>query len=341
MKAAVWTEYGKIELQDVPRPVPGPGEVLLQVKAAGLCITDLHVYTGQFAYGAPPHILGHEFSGVVCELGPGVNPALLQQRVVAETSIGCGTCRFCLSGQRHLCPSMTEIGFTPNNGAYAEFMKVPAANLVCLPENVSFEEGAIIESVVCPVGSLMRNGVRFGETVAVFGVGPAGLAYIQGAKAMGAGKVIAIARNTQRLERAGHFGADVLINTQEQDVLQAILHETRGYGADLVCEAAGVPETIGQALRIARRAGRVILYGIPADADRIDFPVTHIITNQLEVHGTVGDVAVWEPLLEMVSSGRINLQDMITHRLPLQRIQEGFAILQSKQANPIKVVVLP
>lgn len=341
MKAAIWTEYGKIEVQEVPTPVPGDGEVLIQVKAAGLCITDLHVYTGQFAYGKPPHILGHEFSGIVCETGPGVDKALTGARVVVETSIGCGQCRFCRSGKRHLCPSMTEIGFPPNNGGYAEYAAVPAENIFPLPDNVSFEEGGILESVVCPMGSLMRGGINFGETVAVYGVGPAGLAYIQGAKAMGAGKVIAIARNAERLERARHFGADVLVNTTCHDVVQRILQETEGYGADLVCEAAGVPQTITEAFKIVRRAGRVILYGIPGDTDHIDFPVTQIITNQIEVQGTVGDVTVWKPLLEFVSNGRINLKDMITHRLPLSQIEQGFSLMQNRQENPVKIVVLP
>lgn len=341
MKAAVWTDYGKIEVQEMPRPVPGAGEVLLRVHAAGLCITDLHVYTGQFAYGKPPHILGHEIAGEICQTGPGVDEACLGRRVTVETSIGCGHCRFCLGGQRHLCANMTEIGFTPNHGGYAEYVKVPYQNTVPLPDAVSYEEAGIIESVVCPVGSLMRNGVRFGETVAVYGVGPAGLAYIQGARAMGAGKIIAIARNTQRLQRARHFGADVLVNSAEEDVRQAVLRETDGMGADLVCEAAGVPDTIASAFQTVRRAGRVILYGIPGDNDKIDFPVTHIITNQLEVHGAVGEVAVWQPLLNFVAAGRINLKDMITHRLPLDKIADGFEILKNKNENPIKVVILP
>lgn len=341
MKAAVWTKIGKIEVCEVEKPAPKKGEVLIKVRAAGLCVTDLHVYTGQFAYGNPPHILGHEIAGDICEVGENVSQDLIGKRVTVETSIGCGSCELCLSGKRHLCADMTEIGFAPHSGGYAEYVKAPAANVIELPENVTYEEAGIIESVVCPMGSLMRNGINFGETVAIFGVGPAGLAYVQGAKVMGAGKVIVIARDNERLSRALDFGADVAINSKEENLVERIMQETDGKGADLVCEAAGVPETILQSFKIVRKAGRVILYGIPADSDKIDFPVTSIVTNQIEVYGTVGEPAVWKPLLQMVSQGRINLRDMVTHKLKLEDINKGFEIMRTKEDNPIKIVIEP
>ena len=211
MKAAVWSDYGKIEIKDVPIPEIGEDEVLLRVRAAGVCITDLHVYTGQFIYGRPPHILGHEICAEIVTMGSRVTGFKPGQRVVVETSIGCGKCVYCKSGQRHLCESMTEIGFTPNNGGYAQYLKAPANNLFAVPDALSDEEAAILESVVCPAGALMRWGVRFGETVVVYGVGPAGLAFIQTARALGAGRIIAVARNRRRLERSLRFGADEMI----------------------------------------------------------------------------------------------------------------------------------
>lgn len=209
MRAAVWTELNKIEVMDVERPSLGPNEVQIKVHATGMCITDLHVYTGQFAYGKPPHVLGHEIAGEICEVANPEHGYLLGTRVTVEISVGCGMCGFCRSGRPNLCPDMTEIGFTPHQGGYAEYVNVPVGNIVEIPDNVSYEEAGIIESIVCPMGALIRNQINFGETVAVFGVGPAGLAFIQGAKLLGAGKVIAIGRSDFPLQRAKNFGADI------------------------------------------------------------------------------------------------------------------------------------
>jgi len=222
-------------------------EALIKVMAAGVCVTDLHVYSGKFRYGKPPHILGHEFSGEITEVGEAVTGWRAGDRVAAETSVGCGECAFCKTGNRHLCNKMEEIGTSPHNGAYAQYIKVPAENLFRLPPNVGFEESAILESAVCPVGALMRLGVRFGETVCVIGVGPAGISFIQGARAMGAGKIIAVGRHDARLARAVRFGADAAINSLTEDFAERMLEETGGAGADLVCEAAGGSQTIAAA----------------------------------------------------------------------------------------------
>lgn len=341
MKAAVWTDYGKMEIREVPDPVIAPNEVLLKVHAAGVCTTDLEVYTGAFEYGKPPAVLGHEIAAEIVQLGSEVTDWKKGDRVVVETSIGCGRCRQCKSGNRHLCPNLTEIGFPPHSGGYAQYTKAPAQNLFRIPDNVTYDEAAIIEASVCPVGGLMRLGVRFGSTVAVFGVGPAGIAFIQGAKVLGAGKVIALARSRERLERARHFGADVLIDTREEDVVQRVLQETDGLGAELVCEAAGSKETIEEAFRIVRTSGRVILYGIPDRRADIHIPCMDIILRQLQVDGVVNNPFVWEPLLGLVSQGRYNLKDMVTCTLPLERISEAFARMQSRTDKPIKIVVHP
>ena len=341
MKAAVWTDYNQMEVREVPVPEIFDEEVLIRVMAAGVCITDLHVCSGQFAYGRPPHILGHEISGRIEAVGARVRHWKAGDRVVVETSIGCGRCRFCRSGQRHLCPDMTEIGFTPHNGGYAQFVKAPAANLFAIPPSVSYEEAGILESVVCPIGALMRLGVGFEETAVVYGVGPAGLAFIQGLKLLGASKVVAVARDDFRLARAKRFGADVTVNARTEDVLTRVLQETGGVGADIVCEAAGAPQTIESAFQTARNAGRVILYGIPADRDVVCLPVSMAIMKKLSIHGAAGNPQVWEPLLGAVARGAINLKDMITHRFSLDQIDRAFEVVRDKRENAVKAIILP
>lgn len=220
-------------------------------------------------------------------------------------------------------------------------MKAPAENLIPIPENVSYDEAGILESVVCPVGGLMTHGVKFGETVLVYGVGPAGIAFIQGAKAMGAGKVIAVARNRQRLERAKAFGADLVISSKEEDVLAKVMAYTDGRGADLVCEAAGSGATTRSAFDCVKRAGRVMLYGLPSEDQAREFSSLDIIMKQLEVYGILGNPHVWEPLLTLVSAGRIDLKHMVDATLPLDQLEQAFARMQDPVEKPIKIVVHP
>ena len=341
MKAAEWTDYGKIEVKEVATPVIGEDEVLLKVRAAGVCMTDVHVYSGKFAYGKPPHILGHEICGEIAELGKKVMGFEIGQRVVVETTIGCGECEFCKTGQGNFCEHRTEIGTAPHNGGYAQYVKAPAKNLTPVPDEVTDEEAAIMESINCPAGALMRRGVRFGETVVVYGVGPAGLAFIQTAKALGAGKVIAVARKRRRLEKSLMFGADAIVCSSEENVPQRIRELNGGEAPGLVCEATGVPYIIEEACEIVKNNGRIILYGLPNERDEIRYPVKSINMKQLEVYGAMENPQSWGPLLKLVAAGRINLKDMVTHTFPLDHITEAFAMLEDKKEDPIKIVVYP
>lgn len=341
MKAAVWTDYGKLDIKEIPMPEIGPDEVLLKVIKAGLCITDLHVYKGWFKYGEPPHVLGHEVAARIVKTGENVTKVKEGMRVVVETSIGCGHCEECMNGQRHLCKDMTEIGFSPNNGAYAQYLKAPVENIIEIPDGVSDNAAAILESVICPAGALYRRGVKFGDTVAVFGVGPAGLAFIQAAKAMGAGQVIAIARNERRLKKSLDFGADKIICSATENVAEKLAEYTMGRGPELICEATGAPAVIEETFQLARVGGRIILYGIPSDDARVNLPTSKIIMKQLEVYGAVGNPQVWKPLLNIIAGGRMNLDAMVTHEFALEDIEKAMDFLENKREDPIKIVINP
>ena len=337
MQAAVWTDWDRIEIKTVPEPKPWPGYVKIKIISAGVCTTDVHVYTGKFKYGSPPHVLGHEIAGVVDCVGRGCRLYKPGDRVLVETSIGCGICRQCAYGNRHLCSDMTEIGFSPHQGGYSQYVCVPEQNLVSLPDSISFDEGGIFESSLCAVGALYRLGVNLGSVVAVIGVGVAGLSFIQGAKAMGAGTVIAIARNMEALKRAERFGADISLPLDDQTVK---FIDDLG-GCDLVCEAAGAGATIELSMTLAKAGGRVILYGIPSDDEFVQYPVTKIVTRQLSVFGAVGNPSAWGPVLHMVEKGHINLNDMITHRFALSEIHKAFDLIKKRDRSLIKAVVHP
>lgn len=341
MKAAVWTGINNVQIQEVPTPKPGKGEVLLKVRSAGICATDIEVFSGSFQYGRPPHILGHEIAGDVVELGDDVCKWKLGDRVVVETMVNCGNCFYCVRGMKHLCRYGGEIGFTPYQGGYAEYVSVPERCLFRIPEGVSYDEAGILESFICPAGSIFRLGMQFGETVLIQGAGPAGLAYVQTVKTCGAGKIIVAARNQTRLEQAKKFGADIIIDIEKEDIEQRVMEETEGLGVDLSIEAAGFPTSIAYCTKLARKDGRVILYGIPGDKERIQFPITDIIMKQLSIYGASGNPHVWEPVLKLVADGTFNLKDMVTHTFSLDDFNKAIDLVVKRKDGVIKAVIHP
>ena len=339
MKAAVWTDYNKIEIKEVPTPTPKEGEVLVKVKAAGVCATDAHIVKGAFKHATPPHILGHEIAGVVEKCGNRTN-AKIGERVIINTVISCGKCVWCKTGRNEMCHQGSEIGYNPHNGGYAEYVVVPESCLVRIPDSISFKEGAIIESAVCPAGSVLRFGIEMGSTVFIQGGGPAGIAYTQLAKACGAAKVIVSARGKERLDYAKKFGADVVIDAQNEDVYKRVMEETNGLGARYSIDAAGSVSSTQMAVRACANGGDIFFYGIPGENDKIDFPVTEIVLRHLNLHGVCGNYMAWEPFVELVASGRFNIKDMITSEYKLEDIKLAIDRIINSDRSLIKSVIV-
>ncbi len=339
MKAAVWTDIGKVEVKEVPKPEVKPGWVILKITAAGLCATDIHHIMGKISLTKPPHILGHEMAGVIHEIGEGVEGWKLGERCTVDTMIGCKTCKYCVSGHTEFCCNGGEIGYAPYNGAYSEYVAVPAENLHRIPDGVTDEEAAIIESCVCPAGSMLAHPVQPGETVLVQGAGPAGLAYIQLAKIQGAKKVILSARKSYRTDIAMTVGADVHIDPTKEDVLARVLEETDGYGVDVSIDAAGFSATVDLAVKAACGGGRVILYGIPADTDKTDFPVTDIIIKQLSVFGACSSPDAWEPMLKWSDEGKFNLGALVSASYRIEDINQAIDDIENRRNNIVKAVI--
>ncbi len=340
MKAVIWKGLNHVEYADVPEPVCKPGWVKIKVQAVGLCATEAHMIAGKFYGGEPPHILGHEVCGDIVDLGEGCSPALLGKRVVVETYVGCGKCIYCRSGRKQLCAA-GEIGYPPYPGGHAQFVCVPEGCVHEIPDAVSYDEGGILEAVACPYGAVLSAGLKMGQTVLVQGAGVAGLSFIQAAKAAGAGKVMCVVRREEKAAQARHFGADVVINVRNEDLKTRVLEETNGLGADLSIEAAGAPSTVAAAIDCCAAGGHVLLYGIPDKDAKIDLPVTDLILRQITICGYTGNEFGWDPLIAMVADGRMNVKDMVTHRLPLSKFEEGLAILENKPQDLIKVVMHP
>ena len=339
MKAAVWDAIGHVSVIDKPMPTADEGHVVVKVKAVGVCATDIHMITGKVTLATPPHVLGHEIAGEIAEVGQGVNGWKKGDRVVIDTIISCGRCLACKSGRKELCPERMEIGYTPYDGGYAEYVRVPAQCLVHLPESVPFRDAAIMESIACPCGAVLRIGVKPGSTVFVQGGGPAGIAFIQAAKLSGAKMVIASVKGKERIEYAKHFGADVVIDAKNENVLERVMEITNGQGCEYVMDAAGAVESILLCFDACKIGGDILYYGIPEASAKIEFPFMKMMMKQLRIHGILEYCAGWDTIVALVESGKINLRDMVTHTFKLEEISKAIELYESKDRSFIKMVI--
>jgi L-iditol 2-dehydrogenase len=340
MKAWVWKGVNDIVLdRNYPDPVAKPGWVVIKVLSAGVCSTDVGIVTGKFDAGSPPAVLGHEICGEIVVLGDGVTAAKTGERVVVETSVACGFCPKCRSGNKHLCMQAGEIGFPPFDGGYAEYVAVPQGCVRRIPDSMTNEQGAILEASICPFGAIYRQGMQLNETVLVQGVGVAGLSFIQAAKCHSAKKIIAAARNPVSLAIAKKFGADVTVSTKTEDLRARVMEETGGEGVDLSIDAAGAAATIGAAVELTAKGGRCLLYGIPADDADIKFPVKTMIFRQITVTGGTNNELAWVPLIDLIAAGKFNNADMVTHRFGFEELPAALDAVAKRENGLIKAVL--
>ena len=338
MKAAVWTGVDKIEIQDLPIPEIENGYALIKVRAAGVCVTDYHVISGKIKIGNPPNVQGHEICGEIAKIN-GESDLKVGERCVIATSLGCGECEYCKQGKQYICNESSEIGYTPHNGGYEEYLKVPISSIVPIPDTVTESQAAILESWVCPTESLMNVGVQKGSTVLVTGNGPAALAYIAISKYMGADKVISVIRNEDKEELVKDLGATHVINSKTQNVVEELEKITSGNKAELVVEATGAPAVIESAFNYVKKGGKIILYGIPGDEEKVSLPVKKIICEEITIHGAVGNTKAWKPLVDLIDKGAINLEKLVTHRFKLEDINSAFDLYRNHDRKIIKAII--
>ncbi len=344
MKALVKKAKGKgqIELMDYPVPQIREGYVRIKIKAAGICGSDLKIYDDDHPY-YPPVVLGHEFSGVIEEMGSGVEGWRTGERVVSEVhGLVCGRCRFCLSGEKHVCPSKRALGWGID-GAFAEYVSVPSWLLHKIPEQISFEEAAVMEPLAIAIhGVLERARVEPEDVVVVLGCGPVGLLALQIAKAEGASKVF-VTGITQdeklRLKLARELGADRTINVEKEDPVAVVKESTGGVGADLVVEVSGAPQAIAQGFRIVRTHGRFLAIGIPAVQEvPIAWKETVFRAPSLIFHFS-SCYSSWERGLSLLERKKVNVKPLISEILPLKDWERGLAL--AKSGDAIKVLFNP
>ena len=320
----------------VPKPSPGPGEVLIAVRHAGVCGTDLHIADWDaWAQGRikPPIVIGHEFAGEIEALGDGVTGLRKGQLVTAEGHIVCGHCPQCRTGNSHICKNTRIIG-VDRDGAFAEYIVMPTTNVLTL-SGIPTEVGAIMD----PMGNAFHTVLTAeipGSTVFIVGCGPIGCFAVGIARAAGATKVIASDVNPKRLALAEKMGAHVTINAAKDDVVKTVLAETGNEGADVVCEMSGVPSALHQAFAAVRMGGRVQLLGIPKGDVPVDF-ANEIIFKGITVYGVIGRkmYETWHQMRRFLTGGQFDPRPVITHRFPLAKIDDALAAIRSGDAGKV------
>jgi L-iditol 2-dehydrogenase len=344
MKAVV--KYGKgkemIEIREIPKPKISDDEVLIEVKAVSVCGSDLHIYHDSHPYW-PPVVLGHEFSGVIAEVGKEVKGWKVGDHIVSETRTGsCGVCYICQSGYPQVCEQKRPLGIGVN-GAYTKFVAVPAKLLHRLSDNIPFEVGAVIEPIaICVTSIIERSQFQAGETVLITGPGPIGLISLAIARAAGAKSIGVTGRSADegiRFEKARKLGADYTINVDQEDPVKKVLEKTNGLGVDILIETSGGGKAIYQAFEIVRRFGRVCAIGI-SGKEEVGIPYDRGIFKALRYDFCFSSSwTAWEKTIGLISKGLIPAEKIISHKLPLEKWEEAFHLLENLQAA--KVVLIP
>jgi 2-desacetyl-2-hydroxyethyl bacteriochlorophyllide A dehydrogenase len=343
MKAARFYKVGKpLKIDLIPIPELGPGDALVNVKACGICGSDIHiVYEEVTPTAYSPITLGHEPSGVITALGSEVEGWKVGERVTINPFLTCGKCVNCLSGNTQICMSRRVIGIH-TEGGLAEFLKIPAKNLVRLPENIPFDQGGIaVDAVATPFHAVTSRGaLKVGEKVAIFGCGGLGIHGVQIAKVCGASLVIAVDTIDSVLERAKKVGADEVINTKREKPIQKIKEMTGGMGVDLALEFIGLKETIDQAIGGVRVGGRTVVVGLGPESISL-LPPTIFVRSELSLLGSYGSTtSEIQNVIDLVASGKLNLTESITERFPLEEVNKGLDHLHKKIGNPIRIVIV-
>jgi threonine 3-dehydrogenase len=326
-----------LSFESAPVPTIGAADVLVRVKTASICGTDLHIYGwDRWSQGRikPPLTLGHEFCGVVERVGEDVTALKAGDFVSAEMHVNCGHCHQCRLGEAHICQNLRIIGID-QDGAFAEFVKIPASNIWKLDPAIPEHYGAILDPLGNAVHTVLAGPIA-GQTVLVTGCGPIGLMSIAVAKACGSSTVFATETNENRRAMAKKMGADVVLNPAAEDAVARILAETNGTGVDALLEMSGNPTAIQQGFKALRAGGRASLLGIPTENVPLDL-VNDVIFKGATVQGIYGRrmYETWVQMTALLKAGRLNLEPLFGEREPLDKFENAFAKLQGGLAGKI------
>lgn len=346
MKVATFYGPGDIRIEDVAEPSAGPGELKLRMHACATCGTDAKISDHGHHRLTPPQVIGHELAGEVVEVGDGATGFAVGDRVQVIAAVPCGTCAYCLAGRQTVCPNQTSMGYQ-YPGGFAEYMIVPklvldVAGVNPIPEGLSYAEASVTEPLACALNAQELARVGDGDVVVVMGAGPIGCMHVRLARAKGAAKVFLIDINADRLAlSADRVTPDAVIDGSKEDVVDAVMKLTDGVGADVIITAAPSGKAQEDAIAMAAPQGRVSFFGgLPKDRPTITVDSNVVHYRELFLIGANGSSPEHNArALQLIASGEVPVADLITHRLPLDRVDDAIAAVKSGEA--IKVVIEP
>ncbi|MDA8343917.1 MAG: alcohol dehydrogenase catalytic domain-containing protein [Thermaerobacter sp.] len=345
--AVTFPEVNRVELRDVPVPSPGPGEALVRVWSTTICATDMKILTGKFPGVRYPHIPGHEWSGEVVEVGPGVGDLAPGTRVGIEVHVGCGHCQRCLEGMYNLCEHYgnrseghAHVGFTIPGGL-AEYAVVPRRAMHILPDGVSYDEGAFTDNVGIALWAVERAEIRPGERVLVIGPGAIGLLALRIAS-LQAGRTAIAGTRADRLALGLQMGADATVDVAKEGDAAAAVRQALGGPADVVIEFAGTADAAQLALAACRRGGRVVLGGSTGIGTTLQIELATIVRGNLDVRGSLANPRwVSRRGLELIRSGMVDVRPLITHHFPLREFEAAWSTFFERKGSAIRVMLHP
>ncbi len=343
MKALVLQAYNDLVYADVPGPAIRPDEVLVQVRACGICGSDVHGMDGSSGRRIPPIIMGHEAAGLVAEVGSEVTGWRVGDRVTFDSTVYCGICYFCRRGEINLCDNRRVLGVSCDeyrqHGAFAEYVAVPQRILYRLPDGLALEEAAMVEALSIAFHAVGRAPVTLADTAVVVGAGTIGLLVIQSLRLAGCGQIVAVDLDAGRLEMARQLGADEGLLAMEDDVPAKVRAQTGGRGADLAFEVVGLSSTLNTALSSLRKGGSLTMVGNLAA--RADLPLQAAVTRELTLYGSCSSSGEYPACLDMIARGGVDVRPLISAVAPLAEGADWFDRLYAREPGLMKVVLVP
>jgi len=343
VKALLLTAYNLLEYTDVPVPAIGPEDVLVRVKACGICGSDVHGLDGSTRRRVPPLIMGHEASGVIAGVGKNVTAWHVGERVTFDSTVYCGTCHFCRRGLINLCDDRRVLGVScadyRQHGAFAEYVALPQRILYRLPDALSFEQAAMVEALSVALHAVARTPVSLNDTAVVVGAGMIGLLVIQALRVAGCGHVVAVDLAQARLDLACQLGADEGLTPDSGDVVAHMLERTAGRGADVAFEVVGITSTLALATQCLRKGGSLTLVGNLSPAT--EFLLQSVVTRELTLYGSCASRGEYPACLDLIARRAINVDALISAVAPLAEGASWFKRLYDREPGLMKVILTP
>lgn len=341
MKALVMNEYMKFNFTDVPAPRCEDDGVLVEVETVGICGSDVHGFDGSTGRRLPPIIMGHEAAGTIRDIGSKVKGWVIGQRVTFDSTVFCGECEYCRTGQTNICENRQVLGVSTQayrrNGAMAELIAVPARTLYAVPDGLTLEEASLVEPLSVATHAVRKLGIEKGSVAVVVGVGIIGQLAVQVLKHYGCKTVIAVDKDAWRLGVAQSLGADFVVNVDAEDPQSVVRRLTRDRGADYAVEAVGMSPTIATAISTLTTGGRLVLIGNISPS--VEIPLQEIVTNEIQIFGTYASSGEYSDCLDLMSSGAVRVKNLISATPYLGDGEEWFKKLYNAEGELLKVVL--